>query len=338
MTRSAPPVSIVMPVRNGLPFVEEALASIEAQTYGDFEIVVQDDGSTDATPDVLEAWTKRDARLRFAAGPGRGVAHAANEAMRRARGALLVRMDADDVCRPERVEQLVAFAAAHPDVGYFGSRTRYMPRATLGPGMRRYEGWLDGLLTHEDIHASRFVEYPIPHPSTAVRREVVDAIGGYRQGPFPEDYDWFLRAAAAGVRFGKHPDVLLDWREGDHRSTKRDPRYGLDRFRALKLEHLVPLLTARGRPVALVGAGRDGKAWAHGLQAAGCEVACFVDRRPGRRDQRIAGVPVKGDEVLDERSDLFLLVAIGRDAIRAELRTALTAGGRSEGRDFLCVQ
>lgn len=335
---AAPPVSVVLPVRDGAPFLEEALRSLVAQTFADFELIVQDDGSTDDTPEVLRAFARADPRVRPASGPARGVAHAANAAARRARGDLLVRMDADDVCRPERLERLVALAAEHPDVDWFGSRTRYVPREAVGPGLARYETWLNGLLTHEEIHRERFVEYPLAHPSTAVRRGLWLRLGGYRQGPFPEDYDLFLRAAAAGARFAKHPEVLLDWREGPHRSTKRDARYGLDRFRELKADHLGPLLQAAGRPVALLGSGTAGRHWERALARRGLPPACFLDLRPDRVGGRVRGREVRPVATLASRRDLFVLVTHGGAEGRARARAAVRAQGLREERDFLCLQ
>jgi len=335
---AAPPVSVVLPVRDGEAFLGETLDSLAAQTYPDFEIVVQDDGSTDGTADLLRAAQRRDDRITVGTGTCQGVALAANEACRRARGSLLVRIDGDDLARPERIACLVALAAEHPEAGFFASRVRFFPREAVGPGTAHYEAWLNALLTHEQIHAARFVEYPMPNPSVALRRAVFEGLGGYRQGPFPEDYDFFLRAASAGVCFAKHPDVLLDWREGAHRTTKHDPRYGLDRFHALKVEHLTPWLRRLGRPLAVVGGGRDGKRWARSLREVGLAPRWFVDVHPARIGQDILGARVVGYDDLSQLDGAFFLAAVGRKGARDQVRAALAAAGRHEERDMLCVQ
>ncbi len=333
-----PSVSIVLPVRNGEAFLEEALASLAAQTHADYELVVQDDGSTDRTAEIVAARARSDDRVVPESGPARGVAAAANRAAARARGTWLVRMDADDVARPERIAKLLALAADHPAAGFLASRVRYFPREHVGPGMARYEAWINALLTHDEIHRDRFVEYPLPHPSTAIRRDVWDALGGYRDGPFPEDYDLFLRAAGAGVTFAKHPDVLLDWREGEHRTTRNDGRYGLDRFLWLKVQYLAPLLATMEREVGIVGAGADGKRLARTLVDAGTSPRWFVDVHPGRIGNEIHGAHVVGYDDLDRLADAFLLVAVGREGGRDAVRRTLAAAGRVEERDFLCVQ
>lgn len=335
---AAPPVSVVLPVRDGAATLAETLDSLGRQTYADFEVVVVDDGSTDATPEILRTAASADERLRLTTGPAAGVAHAANEAARLARGDLLVRIDADDLARPARLERTVELAAEHPEAGMLASRVAFFPRDVLGPGTLHYEAWLNGLLTHAAIYRNRFVEYPLPNPTVALRREVFDALGGYREGPFPEDYDFFLRAAAAGVGFAKHPDVLLDQREGPHRITKHDPRYGLDRFHALKVEHLAPQLRALGRPLGIVGAGPDGKRWARSLGAQGLAAAWFVDLHPGRIGNEIQGARVLAYADLGRAAGAFFLAAVGRRGGRDEVRASLTAAGLEEERDFLCVQ
>ncbi len=326
-------VSVVLPVRDGGAYFEPALCSLAAQTYSDFEVVIHDDGSTDGSLALAQSFARRDPRFVVLAGQARGVAHAANAAAAGARGDLLVRMDADDLARPTRLEALVALAAANPETELFGSRVRYTPREAVSPGMERYETWLNSCMSHAQIYAERFVEYPLPHPTTAIRRASFERLGGYRHGGFPEDYEFFLRAAAAGLRFAKHPDVLLDWREGEHRTTKNDPRYGFDRFHELKVAHVSAHLQASGRPISIVGAGRAGKRWARSLRGTALAVTAFLDEHPGRIGQTIQALPVLA---LAERPALdFLLCATADPADREALRARFAADGLTEDADYV---
>ena len=140
------------------------------------------------------------------------------------------------------------------------------------------------------------------------------------------------------MRFAKHPDVLLDWREGEHRTTKHDTRYGLDRFRETKLRHLLPHLRAEDRPIRVVGAGTQGKRFLRGLQGAGIVVQALHDTSPTRIGQQIAGVPVLAADALPEPDEAFLVVALAAPGAREAARGRFVAGGRVELRDFLCVQ
>jgi len=217
-------------VRDGATHLDEALASLAAQTFEDFEVLVQDDGSTDASRSIARTRAAEDSRFHVETQAPLGIVAALNAAAGRARGDLFVRMDADDVAHPERLAQLAAYSEEHPDVAFFASRVQYIPREGLSDGLLRYEAWINGLLTHETIVRDRFVECPLPHPAWAIRRRTFEGLGGYQENDFPEDYDLFLRAADAGIRFGKVDACLLDWRDHPSRMSRTDARFRLERF------------------------------------------------------------------------------------------------------------
>jgi len=337
---SAPPprVSVLMPVRDGAAHLATALRSLRRQDFGDFEVLVQDDGSGDDSPRIAREFARRDPRVRPQSLPARGVVSALEAACARARGALWVRMDADDLSAPGRLRRLYAAAQGEPDVGLLASGVRYAPRGRVGEGMRRYEAWVSRARTDEEVRAERFVECPLVHGAWAMRPATWRALGGYREGPFPEDYDFLLRAADAGVRFRGLGERLLTVRLGEGTLSRRDGRYGEEAFRHLKRRHLLPLLAREERDVFVVGAGPNGKRWARDLAGAGARVAGFVDPRPGRPGQSIAGFPVcsPGDVPASDRS--FLLVAVGQAGRRDGIGAALERAGRRAGADWLALQ
>ena len=112
---SGPCVSVLLPVRDGAPFLREALDSVLAQTLSDFELVVVDDGSEDETPTILGS--VEDERLRVLRQERLGLVTALSRAVAEAHAPLLARMDADDVSLPERLERQVAYLDARPEVG-----------------------------------------------------------------------------------------------------------------------------------------------------------------------------------------------------------------------------
>src|SRR4051812_45608047 len=117
-----PKVSVVMPVRDGERFLAEAVESVLAQTYSAFQFVIVDDGSTDRTPEMLRDYADRDERVVLVPGPGVGIVGAIGAGMAAACGEYLARMDADDVCIPERFERQVRHLDQHPDCVLVGSR------------------------------------------------------------------------------------------------------------------------------------------------------------------------------------------------------------------------
>ena len=111
-----------MPVHDGAPWITQAVASVLAQSAGDLELIVIDDGSADATPDLLAA--VRDGRLRVERQPRAGLTRSLNRALGLARAPLVARLDADDWALPERLERQRAFLDAHADVGLLGTAAR----------------------------------------------------------------------------------------------------------------------------------------------------------------------------------------------------------------------
>jgi glycosyltransferase involved in cell wall biosynthesis len=322
---AVPRVSVLLPVRDAAPSLGACLESLFAQTLGSHEVVAVDDGSSDGSGALLDQAARGDRRLRVRHQPPRGLVAALNAAAAEARAPLLARMDADDVAHPARLELQAERLGADRRTDVLGCRVRLFGQT--GPGMRRYVRWLNGLLDHEAIRADLLVESPLAHPSVMMRRALLERLGGYRAFDGPEDYDLWLRAEAAGARFAKLADVLLDWRDGPARLTRRDPRYGPARFFALKLEALERRLGGSGRPLVVWGAGPIGKAWARALRARGQRVAAFVEVDPRKLGQRVHGAPVLGVEEAPRGGDELHLAAVGRGDARARIRQAARALG-----------
>src|SRR4030095_14770957 len=118
-TGPAPRVSVVLAVRDGAPWVGDAVRSVLAQTLSDLELIVIDDGSTDDTPQTLASFV--DSRLRVARPPRMGLTRSLNEGVSLTQAPLIARLDADDVATSDRLARQVAFLDAHPEVGLLGT-------------------------------------------------------------------------------------------------------------------------------------------------------------------------------------------------------------------------
>lgn len=185
---SRPAVSVLMAVRDGAAHVAEAVQSVLAQTLGDLELIVIDDGSADATPAILAG--VGDPRLRVHAQAPAGLTRALNRALALSRAPLVARLDADDVARPERLARQVAFLDAHPDVGLLGTAAVEIDAGgrvvrTVCPPAH------DAELRRVLIRRNPFV-----HSSIMLRRTALEAAGGYDERvPVAQDYDLWLRLA-----------------------------------------------------------------------------------------------------------------------------------------------
>lgn len=216
-----PAVTVLMSVHDGAPAVAQAVASVLGQTAGDLELIVVDDGSTDATPDLLAA--VRDARLRVIRQARTGLTRALNAGLAHATAPLVARLDADDVALPERLERQRGFLAREPAVGLLGTAAREVDgRGALVRVVRPPVD--DAALRRALIRANPFV-----HSSMTVRRALLDQAGGYDAAlPVAQDYDLWMRLARV-TRLANLPDVLVVRTLGDRRvSVERED----DRLRA----------------------------------------------------------------------------------------------------------
>ena len=213
-------LSVVLPVRNGEPFIREAIRSIVIvdQSWTDLELIIVDNGSTDSTVSTAESFD--DPRLRVVHElQRRGGPSAFNSGSKVARGRYVARMDADDIACEDRFERQIRYLERHRDIGILGGQAIRIDAngETIG---RTQVPTVPVAFRLANQRASRFV-----HPRFVFRREVLDELGGYREFSPAADYDLVLRALERGVRIGNLPHVVLKYRvlsdSVSHRSRQR---------------------------------------------------------------------------------------------------------------------
>jgi glycosyltransferase involved in cell wall biosynthesis len=206
-SQSSPAISVILPAFNAAAYVQEAVVSILEQTFGDFELILIDDGSSDETPAILDCLARGDARIRLIRQENAGVVAALNRGLSLARGRYVARMDADDRAYPERFAAQFDFLEAHPEVAVLGSFVRFIDGAGTAFGEWRVPA------TNRDIKASLLGgDCPLPHPSVMARREVLVAVGGYcDRFSHAEDFELWLRLSRAHG-FANLRQPLLDYR------------------------------------------------------------------------------------------------------------------------------
>ena len=328
---SRPRISVVVPVHNGGCYLAESVDSILAQTCDDFELLLIDDHSDDGALGRLPA----DSRIRGLSSPARGIVPALNLGIESARGEVIARMDADDIAAPNRLEAQLAYLADNPSIAIAGAQIELFPRADITEGYTRYESWINSLTEPDDIALNMFVESPIPHPSAMLYRQALIDLGGYRDVPWPEDYDLWLRAHLAGLRMGKPAGVLLHWRDSAGRLSRTDQRYARAQFAGARAWAL-SISCLRTRAAMICGTGPQALMLFDALEANGVVATAFVDVDPRRIGGRKRGRPVISvDDMLATRTDELLLGAVGAWQARARLRDHLLAQNLSEGIDFL---
>jgi glycosyltransferase involved in cell wall biosynthesis len=330
----APLVSVLMPFRDAADTVEEAVRSVLAQDGVTLELVAVDDGSRDDGARRVSELAREDPRVVLLPARGTGIVAALAQATAAARGRILARMDADDVALPARLARQAGALAADARLGAVGTRVELL--GPCGEGMRRYVAWQNSLVTPEDHARDLFVESPLCHPSVALRRDALEAVGGWRDPPWAEDYDLWLRLDAAGWRLAKVPEVLLRWRQRAGSLTFTAERYAPQRFREARSFHLAPKLARAARPVVVWGAGPTGKRLARALEAHGVRCGRFVDIDRRKIGRTARGAPIVAPAALRPGEDV-VVVAVGTRGARELVRAHLRAHGFVEGDDFVCA-
>ena len=225
----SPGVSVLMSVRNGVPYLESAIESIRAQTYRDWEFIIVDNASSDGTPEIVERIARIDPRIQFVQNL-RDLGHSGglNRGLESCRAAWVARMDADDVALPERLERQLTFIQANPDVKTTSCLAHYIDSAN-----KRVGKTVTDLVTRE-----AFVRYQrenlcigLLHPGALIERRLLESLGGYRPefGP-ANDIDLWCRISDRALILVQ-PEYLMEYRiHGDSLSAQS--------FELARLKHL----------------------------------------------------------------------------------------------------
>lgn len=208
-SKTPPSISILLPVRNGMPYLPTALKSIQQQTVTDWQLVIVDDGSEDGTPQVIRALAESDSRVvSVRNAKSLGVTAALNHGLLFCEGEFIARMDADDICVPMRLERQRECLCANPALVAVGSAVLRIDDEGAPIAVGR---WPE---KHADIDARLLRgEGGLPHPAAMMRRRALLQVGGYRlEYPYAQDKDLWLRLAEVG-QLANLPEVLLHYRE-----------------------------------------------------------------------------------------------------------------------------
>ncbi len=203
-----PLVSVIMPVYNAERYLRDAVESILAQTFSDFELLAIDDGSQDHSLQILQEYAKQDARVRIHVYENnRGIVAALNQGLALARGTYIARMDADDISRPERFAKQVEFLEEHSETGIVGSAI-----CVIDPDGRQL-GIIKFPLDDLSIRWKSLLICPFAHPSIMLRRSLLlEHELSYRfELTNVEDYDLWVRLLSY-TEGANLPEILMLYR------------------------------------------------------------------------------------------------------------------------------
>ena len=232
-----PLVSVIMPVYNGEKWLGEAIESILAQTFANFELLIVDDGSSDKSADIIRVYEQRDSRIRvFQLERNSGTAIARNYCIKASRGTYITYMDCDDISLPERLQKQVDFLNSNPQIGAVGTYASVVNEDLEFLRVRKPQKH------HALILLDHYIGDPFVYASIMMRRELLFAAGLFDKSlRWAEDADLMTRLLGRTCLANIEGPLYVNRRHGDSHSVqpnfKRDQDAHLMRTR--RLEHLL---------------------------------------------------------------------------------------------------
>jgi glycosyltransferase involved in cell wall biosynthesis len=222
-----------------MDFFRATVESVLAQTFSDFELLVADDSASGDVEAQLASYG--DARIRYARANASSLGEALNAGLRLARAPLVARLDADDLCLPDRLQTQVEFLSAHADIAVVGSRIEVIDEHDAVIGRRLLP------LHHEEIADALRRYNCMSHPAVMFRRDAVLAVGGYPDGIVAEDYDLWCRMVLAGMRIENLERPLIRYRFHPGASKFQNFRRAIRTTIDIKEKYFAGALTAGDR-------------------------------------------------------------------------------------------
>lgn len=231
---TSPAISVILPTYNAERYVAESIHSILAQTFGDFELLVVDDGNTDNTHAIVRAIADNRIRL-IKNNANLGIPQTRNIALVAAKGEFVASQDADDISHSTRLEKQIAYMRAHPEVGVVGVNRQTMDAKGK---IRNHKPMPPKIDIRQLQEGNRVIS-----ASAMMRHSVVREVGGYDEWfATAEDYDLWLRMA--GIAYVHNlPEALYIIRQHTESTTTKDPRAG-ELYRMAVLHKHADKLTA----------------------------------------------------------------------------------------------
>jgi len=314
-------ISIVMPMRNALPYLDECVRSIINQTYKSWELIVVNDHSTDLSYDVLSEFSKQDKRITILNATGKGIINALQQAYSKTSGTYITRMDADDIMPEQKLELMLNQLLKTPNSIVTG-KIKYIGE-NLREGYQKYETWMNTMMENNTHHHYMYKECVIPSPAWMTSRVLFDSIGGFTSNTYPEDYDLTLRFYKANIPIIAVNELVHIWRDYQERTSRNDPNYSFNSFEVLKTQYFIDIDYDKSKTLVLWGAGKKGKKIAQLLIEHHINFI-FACNNSKKINKDIYGMNMENIEtIFDENTNYQTIIAVANPQEQFEIKTRL---------------
>lgn len=233
----SPSVSILLPYKNAEPFFIECLESISVQTFTNWECLLINDHSSDNSEIIAKEFAQKDTRFKLFNAPKNGLIEANKFGIEIASGKYLTRMDADDIMAPNKLEVLFTILQNNGAGTVATSKVAFFPKELCGVGTVFYENWLNERCVLQDHAQNIWRECTIPSPNWMMLKTDLQAIGGFENYQYPEDYEMAFQCVLIKYKIIASTDILHHWRQHDNRHSKNSADYSAENFMLLKWKY-----------------------------------------------------------------------------------------------------
>ena len=252
-------ISILVPFKNTSAFITDCLESIVNQTYGNWELIIVDDHSTDNSYSIVEGFAKIDRRINLFKNKGSGIIDALQLAYSKSKGTFITRMDSDDIMVADKLQtmldDLMSNGKGHIALGL----VKYFSAKGINDGFSKYQSWLNKLTKQGVNYSEIYKECVIASPCWMVHRKDFDNCGAFNSEIYPEDYDLVFRFYKQGLKCIPSSKLLHYWRDYSYRASRTQDNYSHDMLLQLKLHYFLQLHHDKEKTLVIWGAGHKGK-------------------------------------------------------------------------------
>ncbi|TMU56341.1 glycosyltransferase family 2 protein [Flagellimonas algicola] len=328
-----PTVSLFIPFKNTQEYLPACLDSILTQTYSYWEVLAVDDHSEDQSREILEAYAKKDNRIKVYSNSGSGIIPALRTAYTQSSGELVSRMDSDDIMKPNRVEVLAELLGYHGKGHVAVGQVQYFSHRGISDGYARYETWLNALTANGNNYTEIYKECVIPSPCWMLHRDDFELSGAFNPNRYPEDYDLTFRFYENQLKIIPCNDVLHLWRDYDTRTSRTHEHYAQNYFLDIKLHYFLKLDRDPIRPLVVWGAGFKGKSIAKSLVKQGLDFVWLCDN-PAKIGKKIYGQELEHFESLKKLKNPQSVVTVANGTAQMEIREFFSTLGQQAKKDY----
>lgn len=322
-----------MPFRNTSEYLGACIRSIQDQTFDDWELIAIDDHSTDDSLKVVQSYAESDRRINVLPNNGRGIIQALREAYMNSSGECITRMDSDDIMEADKLKvlhgNLTESGMGHVAVG----QVKYFSEIGISDGYARYEKWINRLTAKGLNYTEIYKECVIPSPCWMVFRQDLERVGAFEPDRYPEDYDLTFRFYKGGIKCIPCNQVLHNWRDYPHRTSRTSEHYAQNYFLDIKIHYFMELDRDPLRPLVIWGAGTKGKTIAQYLINHGQEFFWLCDN-PNKIGKKIYEQEMHPFQLMEELDKPQSIITVANEKSQADIRKYFDSLGMQPMTDY----